>query len=129
MADGEVYDTSGEWEDGEPVQGKRPARRGNVEELVRFLPDLVRMLGRLVRDPRVPRSAKIVTGGVIAYLLSPIDIVPDFLPGVGALDDVYLAIWAVRYLLNAAGYEVVKECWPGSDDGFALLLVVVGQDR
>jgi uncharacterized membrane protein YkvA (DUF1232 family) len=62
----------------------------------------------------------------MAYVASPIDFVPDFIPGVGQADDLVLLVGAVRYLARVAGYEKLREHWTGSDDGFALLLVLAG---
>ncbi|HEX2029647.1 MAG TPA: YkvA family protein [Nitriliruptorales bacterium] len=98
-------------------------------ELARFLPDVARLFRDVVRDERVPMRAKLVAGGVLAYLVSPVDLVPDVLPVAGQADDVALVLWAVRRLLRSAGYEVLKDLWRGSDDGFLLLLLVAGIDR
>lgn len=95
-------------------------------ELMRFLPDVARLLSALARDPRVPWRAKAVSAGTLAYVVSPVDLVPDLLPGVGQLDDLYLVLWAVRRLVATAGYDLVREHWPGTEDGFVLLLLVAG---
>lgn len=124
-------------EDGQIVQsvddrsgpGRRAREPRTVVELARFLADCGRLLWRVTRDPRVPWAAKAVAGGAAAYVVSPIDLVPDFLPGVGQLDDLYLLMRAMRYLASAAGYDVLYELWPGSDDGFTLLLVIAGVKR
>ncbi|MBW3661552.1 MAG: DUF1232 domain-containing protein [Actinobacteria bacterium] len=79
-----------------------------------------------MRDPRVPWHGKAVAAGAAAYALSPIDVVPDFLPVVGSLDDVYLVMRALRYLVHTAGYDVVRDAWPGTDDGFLALMVLSG---
>lgn len=111
-------------DDGRP--GARAREPRTVVELARFLADSGRLLWRVARDPRVPWGAKVVAGGAMAYVISPIDVIPDFLPGVGQLDDLFLLARAVRYLAGAAGYDLLHELWPGSDDGFALLLVLAG---
>ncbi len=98
-------------------------------ELVRFLPDVGRLIVDLTRDQRVPTRAKVVAGLLGAYLLSPLDIVPDFLPGVGQMDDLALALVALRYLCRSAGYDVLHELWRGSDDGFVAVLVVTGVEK
>lgn len=118
----------------EPAAGRtRAGARGReprtVLELTRFVADAGRLLWRVARDPRVPWPAKVVAGGAMAYVVSPVDLVPDVIPGVGKLDDLYLLVRAVRYLANAAGYDLLHELWPGSEDGFALLLVLAGIDR
>ena len=94
-----------------------------------MLPDLLRLLRDLLADPRVPRRAKLLGFASVAYLVSPIDIVPDFIPVVGALDDAAVVVLALRRLVAAAGYDLVRELWTGSDDGFAMLIVLTGVDR
>lgn len=110
-----------------PGQRVRDAKA--YRELLHFLPDVLRLLWDLSRDPRVPRLSKVAALAVAGYLISPIDVLPDFLPGLGQLDDLYLAVWAVRRLVADAGYDLVREHWRGSDDGFALLLVAAGIRR
>ena len=70
--------------------GRSP--RETLREIALFLPNFVILLKRLVGDPRVPRKSKLILGGTILYLVSPIDIVPDFVPGLGQLDDVVVAL-------------------------------------
>jgi uncharacterized membrane protein YkvA (DUF1232 family) len=99
------------------------------KELVRFLPDLARLLGRVAKDRRVPWHAKAVAAGAVAYVASPVDLIPDVFGKVGQMDDLYIVTKALRYLFNSAGYDLVREHWSGSDDGFTLLLVVAGIER
>lgn len=98
-------------------------------ELVRFLPDVGRLIVDLTRDQRVPLRAKVVAGLLGAYLFSPLDFIPDFLPGVGQMDDLAVALMALRYLCRSAGYNLLNELWRGSDDGFVALLVVTGVEK
>lgn len=105
------------------------SRTAAFRELARFLPDVARLLARLAREPRVPWHAKAIAAGAVAYVLSPVDVIPEFLGPVGQVDDVYLVTKALRHLFNTAGYDVVRQHWAGSDDGFALLLIVAGIDR
>jgi uncharacterized membrane protein YkvA (DUF1232 family) len=116
---------------GEPRVG--PGERGGgstpLRELAVFLPDVAKLLWRIVRDPRVSRRAKAIAAGAVVYVASPIDLVPDQIPVLGQLDDVWVVTRALRYLVTSTGYDLVRELWPGSDDGFALLLVVAGIDR
>lgn len=94
-------------------------------ELGRFLLDVARLLYEVVRDPRVPLRGKVVAGAAAAYVVSPIDLVPDFVPTAGHIDDVYLVARSLRYLADAAGYELLRELWGGTDEGFALLMGLV----
>lgn len=104
-------------------------RSSAAKELLRFLPDVGRLLYDVSRDDRVPLPIKIRSGIAAAYVLSPIDVIPDFIPGIGQMDDLAIVLWAVRNLLRHAGYDVLKDLWKGTDDGFALLLMVAGIDR
>lgn len=106
--------------------GTRDRESRTVVELARFVADAGRLLWRLARDPRVSWHAKVVAGGTLAYVVSPLDLIPDVVPGIGQLDDLYLLVRAMRYLATTAGYDLLHELWPGSEDGFALLLVLAG---
>lgn len=110
-----------------PSDGRGDVQRSSAaKELMRFLPDLGRLLLDVSRDDRVPLPAKVKSGAAAAYVLSPVDVIPDFIPGLGQMDDIAIVVWAVRNLFRSAGYDVLKELWKGTDDGFALLLMVAG---
>jgi uncharacterized membrane protein YkvA (DUF1232 family) len=81
---------------------------------------------RLLGDPRVPRRAKASLALLLPYLASPIDFIPDFIPIVGHLDDVFLVALALRYVLKLAGPQVVEDHWPGSPAGLAIVLRLAG---
>jgi uncharacterized membrane protein YkvA (DUF1232 family) len=91
-----------------------------------MLPDLGRLLRSLSRDPRVPWHAKAVAAGAAFYVASPVDLLPDVIPGVGGVDDLLAVLVAVRQLVATAGYDVVREHWTGTDDGFGVLIVLAG---
>jgi uncharacterized membrane protein YkvA (DUF1232 family) len=84
-----------------------------MKELLRFLPKLARAIRDLIGDPGLPRAAKIALAAALAYLLSPIDLVPDFVPIAGVLDDVLLAAVIIDGLLNYVDRRVVLRYWPG----------------
>jgi uncharacterized membrane protein YkvA (DUF1232 family) len=86
---------------------------GIMKELVRFLPACVTMIRRLRRDPRVPRSAKIAVLLAMVWVISPIDLIPEFLPVVGPLDDVVVVALALRYAGRRVPRSVILEAWPG----------------
>lgn len=96
--------------------GAKLQARELVRDLAFLLPNVVKLLTRLVRDPRVPRRSKLLVGGMLAYLASPVDFVPDFIPIVGLADDMLLAVYAVNHLIDKAGEEVVLEHWDGPAD-------------
>lgn len=68
---------------------------------------------RLLRDPRVPRRHKLLLGGLVAYLALPIDLVPDFVPVLGQLDDALLVALALRRVVRSGGPALIEELWPG----------------
>ena len=88
-------------------------RRGLAHELAMLVPNLTRLFADLVRDPRVPVRAKLVLGATVLYLAMPIDLVPDFVPIAGQLDDAIVAAFALRYVIGATSPEIVAEHWAG----------------
>ena len=87
--------------------------RTEAAALARFIPDCLILLRRLVADPRVPKRRKLVLIGLVGYLSMPLDLVPDFVPVAGQLDDVIVAALALRYALRSGGSELLREHWPG----------------
>jgi uncharacterized membrane protein YkvA (DUF1232 family) len=88
-------------------------RRSTARALAGFIPDCLVLLKRLLADDRVSRRRKVVLVGLLAYLAMPIDLVPDFIPIAGQLDDVIVAALALRYALRAGGPDLLTEHWPG----------------
>jgi len=88
-------------------------RRALARELATLIPNLTRLFAGLVRDPRVPRRAKVVLGVAALYLAMPIDLVPDFIPVAGQLDDAIVAAVALRYVVRVSPPNIVAEHWPG----------------
>jgi uncharacterized membrane protein YkvA (DUF1232 family) len=88
-------------------------RRALARELATLVPNLTRLFAGLVRDPRVPLRAKVVLGVTALYLAMPIDVVPDFIPIAGSLDDAIVAAFALRFVVRASSPEIVAEHWPG----------------
>jgi uncharacterized membrane protein YkvA (DUF1232 family) len=86
---------------------------GLLRDLAGFVPDCVTTVRRLRGDPRVPRRAKIVVALAGLWLLSPIDLVPEFLPVIGPLDDVVVVALALRYAARQVPREVLAAAWPG----------------
>jgi uncharacterized membrane protein YkvA (DUF1232 family) len=87
-----------------------------------FVPDCVVLFKRLLRDPRVPRRAKAALALVVPYLVMPFDLVPDFIPVLGQLDDALLIVAVFRYVARSAGREIIEELWPGSERGLQMVL-------
>jgi len=88
-------------------------RRVEAKQLARLLPDLAALLRGLLRDPRVPRGSKVLVGFAMVWVVSPIDLLPEFLPVIGPLDDVIVVALVLRHLVKRAGLEVVREHWRG----------------
>jgi uncharacterized membrane protein YkvA (DUF1232 family) len=100
-----------------------------VTDAVLMMPNIIKLVGRLIRDPRVPRRAKISLGLAAAYVISPIDLVPEVIPVVGWADDVIIVMFAIDSLIDRAGSEIVEEHWDGPGDLLALVRDVVGLSR
>ena len=96
-------------------------RRSRAVALLRLLPDLAIFLKRLARDPRVGRHHKAALLVLAAYLASPIDLVPDFIPVAGQLDDAVLVALVLRWVMRSRGRGVLLELWPGPAETRALL--------
>jgi uncharacterized membrane protein YkvA (DUF1232 family) len=101
-------------------------RKTIARELVSFLPNLIHLFRGLLRDERVPRSSKALLAVAAVWLASPIDLIPEFLPGVGALDDAVVAGLVLRHLVKRAGPEVVRDHWRGDPRSLGLLLRLSG---
>jgi len=86
---------------------------GPLRELARFIPDCITTVRRLRRDPRVPRRAKVAIVLAGLWLASPIDLLPEFLPVIGPLDDIVVVALALRYAARQVPRQVLLEAWPG----------------
>ena len=93
-----------------------------------MIPDVIRLLRSVIRDRSAPLDVRLVLVGLLAWILSPIDLIPEFIPVLGPLDDVVVAVVAMRYVRRRVGVEDLRRRWSGTDDGFALLLRVIGSN-
>jgi uncharacterized membrane protein YkvA (DUF1232 family) len=100
------------------------AIRGPPEHLARFVPDCVVLFKRLLGDSRVPRRAKIAIALLIPYLAMPFDLIPDFIPIIGQIDDAMLVALTLAYVAKAAGSGVIEELWTGSERGMRIILAL-----
>lgn len=96
-----------------------------VKEVILAIPKLLKLLWRLETHPMVPVRAKIALPAVIVYVISPIDLIPDFIPFAGQLDDIYLIIIVLRWIMREAGEEVVYECWDGDKKTLDFILTAL----
>ncbi len=87
-----------------------------MKALLRALPDLIRLVTRLAGDPVLPRAAKIALAAAALYLISPVDLIPDFIPFLGYVDDLLLAAVLLDGLLNWVDRGVLLRYWPGSPE-------------
>jgi uncharacterized membrane protein YkvA (DUF1232 family) len=100
-------------------------RRGVARDVMRFIPDCVALVRDLLRDPRVPRRHKRLLGLLVGYLALPFDIVPDFIPVAGHLDDALMVALALRVVLRGSS-ELVREHWRGPESSLAVVLRFAG---
>jgi uncharacterized membrane protein YkvA (DUF1232 family) len=96
-------------------------RRGDARALATFIPDCVVLVTRLSRDPRVPRSRKVLLAALLGYLALPFDLVPDSIPVAGQLDDAIVVALVLRSLVRSTGDDVIRELWPGPERSLALI--------
>jgi arsenical pump membrane protein len=101
-------------------------RREDARALAGFIPDCALLVGRLLHDARVPRRRKLLLLALLGYLSFPFDLIPDFIPVVGQLDDVIITALVLRHLLHASGESVLREHWPGPDRSLKLILRLAG---
>ena len=101
-------------------------RREDARALATFIPDCIVLLSRLLRDPRVPRRRKLLLVGLVGYLALPFDLVPDFIPVAGQLDDALVVAFVLRRFLRSGGEPLVREHWPGPERSLALVLRLAG---
>jgi uncharacterized membrane protein YkvA (DUF1232 family) len=88
-------------------------RRSQARELATLLPNLLMLFRGLLRDPRVPRSAKLWLWFAVVWVASPIDLIPEFIPIAGPLDDAIVAAIVLRHVIRKGGAQVVTEHWRG----------------
>jgi uncharacterized membrane protein YkvA (DUF1232 family) len=97
-----------------------------VSEVIRLIPDVLRLLRAIVGDRSTPLDVRLVLVGLLAWIVSPIDLIPEFIPVLGPLDDIVVAVVAWRYVRRRMGVESLQQRWSGTDDGFRLLLRAIG---
>jgi uncharacterized membrane protein YkvA (DUF1232 family) len=101
-------------------------RREDARALAGFIPDCVVLISRLVRDRRISRPRRALLFVVLGYLALPFDLVPDFLPGIGQLDDAVLLGLALRVVVRGGGLELIRSAWPGPEASLTLVLRAAG---
>jgi uncharacterized membrane protein YkvA (DUF1232 family) len=100
-------------------------RRETARAVAGFVPDCVVLFGRLLRDRRLPRWKRLLIAALIPYLALPFDLVPDFIPVAGQLDDAVVVALVLRLVVRGSP-ELVREHWPGPAASLDLLLRIAG---
>lgn len=97
-------------------EGKSGKLGGKVSEYLFLLPDLFILVCRLAMDKRVPSKQKLIVGGIVAYVIMPLDIIPDFIPVIGYVDDLVLIVMGLNIVLNEIDNKVLTDNWSGEGD-------------
>lgn len=108
------------------IYARRHPDTTGMRDALRLLPDLLQLIRRLADDPAVPRSVRIKLAILLAYLLFPLDLVPDFLPVIGYADDVIVLALVLRSVIRSAGPGPLRRHWPGTPAGLAVIERLAG---
>ena len=97
-----------------------------ARELVRLVPDILRLVRDLLTERTTPRGVRVALGILLVWLISPIDLVPEFIPVLGPLDDVIVAIVILRYVRRRLGEAEMRRRWRGTDEGWRVVERLIG---
>jgi uncharacterized membrane protein YkvA (DUF1232 family) len=97
-------------------------------EVIRVVPDVLRLARTLIADPASPTGVRVALVILLVWLISPIDLVPEFIPVLGPVDDVIVTVVVLRYVRRRLGHETLLRRWPGTADGFRVLTSLAGRD-
>jgi uncharacterized membrane protein YkvA (DUF1232 family) len=109
--------------------GKSIQPRQLIQDTVLMIPNLVKLIARLLADPRVPRRSKMALAAAAAYVASPIDLIPEVIPVIGWADDLIFIMMALDALIARSGPEIVEEHWDGPNDLLGLIEDVLSLAR
>jgi uncharacterized membrane protein YkvA (DUF1232 family) len=109
------------------TDAKLGEKGGKLAEYLFLLPDFFVLVTRLAMDERVPAKKKVFVGAIIAYLLMPLDLIPDFIPVIGYVDDLVLVVVALNQILRTVDKQVLLDNWSGEDDLLELLTKITEQ--
>jgi uncharacterized membrane protein YkvA (DUF1232 family) len=102
-------------------------RKTDARAWAGFVPDCVVLFARLARDPRLSRRHKWLLVGLVGYLSLPFDLIPDFIPVAGAMDDAILVAIVLRTVFRSAGPDLVRQHWPGPQPSLDVMLRLAGE--
>ena len=109
-----------------PARREKGEMKGRMRSFMMFLPNMFRLLGRLIKDNRVPIAEKALFAAAIVYVIMPLDIIPDVFPFIGQVDDIYLVALTLLRLVNKTDASIVREHWSGGGDIVALADSIAG---
>lgn len=101
-------------------------RREDARVLAGFIPDCAVLVSRLARDPRISRARRATLFIALGYLAFPLDLVPDFLPGIGQLDDAVVLGLALRVVVRGGGSDLIRQAWPGPPASLEVVMRAAG---
>jgi len=102
-------------------------RDARLADLIRIVPDVLRLARSLIGDRSVPLGVRAALVGMVAWVVNPIDLIPEFIPVLGPLDDVVVAVLVLRYVRRRLGDDQLSRRWPGSPQGYLLLGGIIGR--
>ena len=97
-----------------------------LRDLVAVVPDLLRLIRDLLGDGQTPIRVRVALTFLLAWIVTPFDLIPEFIPVIGPLDDVLVAVLVLRYVRREVGLEEMRRRWRGTDAGFTLLAAILG---
>lgn len=98
------------------VKKRLPEKYGKILEYLFLIPDMIALLVRLLKDKRVDIKTKITVGIILGYILCPIDLLPDFIPFIGEIDDLVIALYGLNIIFNKIPENIILENWEGKDN-------------
>ena len=99
-----------------PTRREKSEMKDRMKNMLMFLPNMVKLLGKLLADSRVPMVDKALFAGAVVYVFMPLDFIPDFLPFIGQVDDAYLVALTLLRLINRSDETIIREHWRGGGD-------------
>jgi uncharacterized membrane protein YkvA (DUF1232 family) len=108
------------------ITNRNSCDQATLRDTLRLLPDVIRLLRRLATDPTVPRGVRVRLWLLVAYLLSPIDLIPDFIPVLGYADDALVVALALRSVTRRVGADALAKHWPGTSAGLRTIQRLAG---